>query len=135
MIDDTETDVPGAELAEPKVLHVYAESGNTERVFDVMDALDQGDGVEPYYEHVFHDKATMRETVRPEMVELLEWIATEEPVTIQDVVDEFGGDDRDVDQEIDQLVAHGLCELDDEEGCRPRVRYDEIVVHHSLRSE
>lgn len=89
MIDDTETDVPGAELAEPKVLYVYAESGNTERVFDVMDALDQGDGVEPYYEHVFHDKATMRETVRPEMVELLEWIATEEPVTIQDVVDEF----------------------------------------------
>lgn len=65
------------------MLHVCAEPENAECVFHVMDALDQGDGVEGYYETVLHDKATMRETTRTDMIELLEWIVAEEPASIR----------------------------------------------------
>lgn len=121
---------------EPQVMHIRFEQSNTDRVQDVLAAVDRGETPEPYLERVYHDVDDLHRVTRPKNLELLQTLAREIPTSIRETARLVDRDVKQVHRNLEELEELGLVTFEDEGGARrPVVWYDEIAVELLLSEQ
>lgn len=126
----------GDDPTDPRIMHIRFQESNLDRVTETLDALDQGESPEPYFERVYNDVENLHRVTRPKNLELLRTIARNSPASIRETARLVGRDVRQVHDNLEELEQLGLVRFEaDGRSKRPVVWYDEIAVELELDSD
>lgn len=118
---------------EKRVLHIRFREGDSERVEETLQRLDDGETPEPYVERVYHDSDELHRITRPKNLELLRTIVRKRPASIRETARLVERDVRQVHRNLEELEGLGLVDFEDSgRAKRPKVWYDEINVELPL---
>ena len=116
-----------------RVLHVRVGSSDEDRIDDVLQALDEGEEPEPYFEVVLDDAADIQKITRPTSLALFRVIARERPDSISETAELVDRDVRQVHDNLEELERLGVIEFEATGNAKkPRVWYDRIEVDYPL---
>jgi predicted transcriptional regulator len=94
-----------------------------------FEALDRGDTPEPLYQVTFQREEDLQRLLSAKNIQLLRTIARESPESIRALARSVGRDIRQVHDNLQELEAYGLVDLEDTgRAKRPSVWYDEIEI-------
>jgi predicted transcriptional regulator len=94
-----------------------------------FEALDRGDIPEPLYQVTFQREEDLQRLLSAKNIQLLRTIARESPESIRALARSVGRDIRQVHDNLQELEAYGLVDLEDAgRAKRPSVWYDEIEI-------
>ena len=120
---------------EDRTLHIRFRESSDRDVGDVLDAIDRGERVEPYFEVVYHDPDDVHRVTRPQNLELLRTIVQHEPASIRETARLVDRDVSQVHRNLQELADLHLIDIvADGQAKRPRVWYDAIDIDLPLLS-
>ncbi|WP_423745090.1 winged helix-turn-helix transcriptional regulator (plasmid) [Haladaptatus sp. SPP-AMP-3] len=126
----------GDDPTDPRIMHIRFQESNLDHVTETLDALDQGESPEPFFERVYNDVENLHRVTRPKNLELLRTIARNSPASIRETARLVGRDVRQVHDNLEELEQLGLVRFEaDGRSKRPVVWYDEIAVELELNSD
>ena len=112
-----------------RVLHIRLQRSDEQRVKGTLQAIDQDETPEPYFEAVFHEMADLQTVTRPTNLTVLRTVAREQPASIRETARLVDRDVRQVHRNLEELDELGVLDLEtDGQTKRPTVWYDTIEV-------
>ncbi|MCH7660043.1 MAG: winged helix DNA-binding protein [Euryarchaeota archaeon] len=111
-------------------VRVASPSDAFEDLTERFEALDRGEEIDPLYRVTFQREEDLQRLLSAKNIQLLRTIARESPDSIRALARGVGRDIRQVHDNLSELEAYGLVEIEDDgRAKRPSVWYDDIEIN------
>lgn len=111
-------------------VRVASPSDAFEDLTERFEALDRGEKIDPLYRVTFQREEDLQRLLSAKNIQLLRTIARESPDSIRALARGVGRDIRQVHDNLSELEAYGLVEIEDDgRAKRPSVWYDDIEIN------